>query len=77
MAKHSRPILPIAVEQVASPSLREVLASLGIENSTQEKQRKRREAAVRRRAAQEQPGPGSRKARPLMAAGGERELPAS
>jgi hypothetical protein len=76
MSMLSRPTLSCAVEQRAEPSLREVLASLGIENSTQEKQRKRREAAARRRAALGQPAPGSRKARPPAAAGRSESSPA-
>lgn len=52
MPKPPLPAMLFALGQRPEPSLREVLASLGIENTVQEMNRKRREAEARRRAAQ-------------------------
>ena len=61
MSIRALPHEPFAGGESCEPSLREVLASLGIETTAQERQRKRREAAARRRTAQKQAAPAARK----------------
>lgn len=63
MSIQTFPHEPFASGESCEPSLREVLASLGLETTAQERQRKRREAAARRRTAQKQAAPAPRKSR--------------
>lgn len=68
MSTHSRPPLRLAPGAAPEPSLREVLASLGIESTFEERKRKRSEAAARRRAALEASPPVTSKADPQTTA---------
>ena len=70
MSTPSRPTLPFASNEGHEPSLREVLASLGIETTAEEQKRKRREAAARRCATRDKlPTLSGTVARPIHSGG--------